>query len=75
MYREADSGILKFSPSDLTVFLETEFASWMDRWHVEQWNGNSDVVGVNGLPIGLELPGVPPASDSARVWTEHAVIV
>ena len=58
MYRETDSGILKFSPSDLTVFLTTEFASWMDRWHVERWHGNHEVVGANGLPIGLELPGV-----------------
>lgn len=42
----------------LTVFLETEFGSWMDRWHAERWHGNGDVVGANGLPIGLELPGV-----------------
>ena len=58
MYRETDSGILKFSPSDLTVFLETEFASWMDRWQVERSHGNHEAVGANGLPIGLELPGV-----------------
>ena len=58
MYYDSDSGILKFSLSDLTVFLETEFASWMDRWHVERLHGNHEVVVANGLPIGLELPGV-----------------
>jgi predicted RecB family nuclease len=58
MYYESDSGILRFSPSDLTVFLETEFASWMDRWESERLRGNPDVVAENGLPIGLELPGI-----------------
>ncbi len=28
-------GELRFSPSDLTRFLESEYASWMDRWWVE----------------------------------------
>jgi uncharacterized protein len=58
MYYDTDSGLLKFSPSDLTVFLETEFASWMDRWQAERWNGNGEIAGENGLPIGLESPGV-----------------
>lgn len=57
MYYDTDSGILKFSPSDLTVFLETEFGSWMDRWQAERWNGNGEIAGENGLPIGLESPG------------------
>lgn len=30
------SGRLVFSPSDLIVFLESPFASWMDRFHVER---------------------------------------
>jgi len=34
MYRE--DGTLHCSPSDLTVYLDSEFASWMDRWHLEQ---------------------------------------
>ncbi len=28
-------GILVFSPSDLTAFIESEFTSWMDRHHLE----------------------------------------
>lgn len=53
-----DSGTLKFSPSNLTIYLETEFASWMDRWQAERWHGNHEIVGDSGLPIGLELPGI-----------------
>jgi predicted RecB family nuclease len=57
MFYESESGNLKFSPSDLTVFLETEFASWMDRWHIEHWKGHQKVTSEDGLPIGLTLPG------------------
>ena len=57
MHYDTTSGVLKFSPSDLTVFLETEFASWMDRWQTERWHGNGEVAGENGLPLGLQLPG------------------
>src|SRR5450432_1924074 len=28
--------ILRYSPSDLTVFLDGEFPSWMDRWYADQ---------------------------------------
>ena len=63
MYRETDSGILKFSPSDLTVFLETEFGSWMDRWQVERSHGNHEAVGANGLPI-CGVPSVIGRPDS-----------
>ncbi len=35
MHFENNTGTLRFSPSDLTVFLESEFASWMDRWSLE----------------------------------------
>jgi uncharacterized protein len=30
----------------------------MDRWQAERWNGNGEIAGENGLPIGLESPGV-----------------
>ncbi len=30
-----EDGNLRISPSDLIVFLESEFASWMDRWSVD----------------------------------------
>ena len=33
---------LRFSPSDLTKFLESEFASWMDRWDLEKRAGRHD---------------------------------
>src|SRR5262249_31719647 len=29
------NGQLIFSPSDLIVFMESDFASWMDRFHLE----------------------------------------
>lgn len=37
-----DAGKLQCSPSDLTVFLDSEFASWMDRWHLGQQKLKSD---------------------------------
>ena len=40
MRREDDS--LKISPSDLVVFLESEFASWMDRWAIDQDSQSPD---------------------------------
>jgi len=30
------NNVLRYSPSDLTVFLDGEFPSWMDRWYAEQ---------------------------------------
>src|SRR5258708_1913791 len=29
------SGAIVFSPSDINVFFESDFASWMDRYHLE----------------------------------------
>ena len=58
MYYDSDSGILKSSPSDLTVFMETEFGSGMDRWQAERWKKNGEVAGVYGLPVAMKLPGV-----------------
>lgn len=37
MHWEGD--VLQFSPSDLTVFLDGEFPSWMDRWYADQRAG------------------------------------
>src|SRR4051812_13044738 len=34
VYRRGKS--LHYSPTDLTVFFNSEFASWMDRWYAEQ---------------------------------------
>ena len=34
MYKTAEG--LRFSPTDITVFLDSEFGSWMDRWYAEQ---------------------------------------
>ena len=54
MYYDSNTQSLKFSPSDLTVFWDSEFASWMDRWECERRRGNTAVVGANGLPLGLD---------------------
>jgi hypothetical protein len=35
-----DSTGLWFSPSDLVVFLESEFAAFVDRWELEKRAGN-----------------------------------
>lgn len=46
---------LVFSPSDLVVYLDSAFASWMDRWHVSQGaipNGEATA------PLPLLLNGV-----------------
>lgn len=51
-------GRLIFSPSDLVVYLESEYASWLDRWNAERNNGNSDIVNENGLPNGLQDLGL-----------------
>lgn len=31
-----EDGVLTMSPSDLVVYLESEFASWMDRWALDE---------------------------------------
>jgi predicted RecB family nuclease len=35
MYRDQKNNSLVFSPTDLTRFWESEFVSWMDRFHLE----------------------------------------
>ena len=45
---------LRFSPSDLAKFLDSKYASWMDRWYLEKQAGNhSDRMprGFSGLDI------------------------
>jgi uncharacterized protein len=53
-----DTDRLIFSPSDLLVFLDGDFPSWMDRWHLEFSNGNASVANELGLPLGLMLDAV-----------------
>lgn len=51
-------GNLKISPSDLVVFLESEFASWMDRWAIDQDFQEPDVstdLGRDAVPDGDDL--------------------
>ena len=38
-----EDGNLRISPSDLVVFLESEFASWMDRWAVTEIPADQDI--------------------------------
>ena len=47
-----------FSPSDLITYLDGDYASWMDHWHLECRNGNASVCNELGLPLGLMLTGV-----------------
>lgn len=47
MYVKPDG--LRFSPSDLTVFLDSEFASWMDHWFARQ---RSEVATVGSAMTG-----------------------
>src|SRR6478672_2308974 len=53
-----DADRLIFSPSDLVVYLDGDFASWMDRWYIESANGNKAVANEQGLPIGVILDGL-----------------
>jgi len=41
MYLE--DGVLKMSPGALVVYLESEFASWMDRWAVAENPASPDI--------------------------------
>ena len=45
---------IRFSPSDLTKFMESEYSSWMDRWNLERKAGNHDQL----VPIGFDNLGV-----------------
>ena len=48
------NGQIRFSPSDLTKFMESEYSSWMDRWHLELKAGNHSQV----VPCGFEGAGI-----------------
>lgn len=58
-----DTDRLVFSPSDLIVYLEGGFASWMDHWYVECRNGNDAITNELGLPLGVVLEGVAGVPD------------
>ena len=45
---------IRFSPSDLTKFMESEYSSWMDRWHLERKAGNHS----QAAPQGFEDAGI-----------------
>ena len=60
MYSE--DGSLRFSPSDLVVYLESGFASWMDRWEVER-----NTVGSGFDPF--QTPDVQPIPDAEDLQT------
>ncbi|HMO83408.1 MAG TPA: TM0106 family RecB-like putative nuclease [Lacipirellulaceae bacterium] len=47
-----------FSPSDLLVFLEGDFASWMDRWQLEAGRGDATVKNSLGLPLRIDIAGL-----------------
>lgn len=49
---------LIFSPSDLVVFLESEFASWMDRWRIESAKNNEGMANKLSLPLGVGQEGL-----------------
>ncbi len=55
MYK-SEQGIC-FSPTDLTVFFDSEFAAWMERWYYEQRNGPA---GANGDGDGARRSFVGP---------------
>ncbi|MSQ13306.1 MAG: TM0106 family RecB-like putative nuclease [Dehalococcoidia bacterium] len=44
---------VQFSPSDLSVFLESEFASWMDRWYLERNRRSSGQLRTDSKPFHL----------------------
>ena len=41
---------IRFSPSDLVKFMESEYSSWMDRWHMERKAGRHH----QSVPLGFE---------------------
>ena len=46
---------IRFSPSDLTKFMESNFASWMDRWFLEKKIGNHSQTVPDGFDnLGIE---------------------
>ena len=53
-----DTDRLVFSPSDLVVFLDSEFASWMDRWRIECSKNPEGMTNELKLPLGINHEGL-----------------
>lgn len=77
MHRQSDS--LTFSPTDLTVFLESDFASWMDRWEAErralERSGDTAALAAWLAQLTFAADAVPDADEGravvAEAGTEH----
>ncbi len=61
-----EDGNLRISPSDLIVFLESEFASWMDRWLVDKNTAGPafDPVRTRDGSTALKFEPLPDKEDS-----------
>src|SRR5690242_15398995 len=68
MHRRSDGSLL-YSPSDLTVWLEGEFAAWMERYSVERAHLTPEL---NALHAGLDPdPKDPELELRGRKGNEH----
>jgi uncharacterized protein len=68
MHRRPDGSLL-YSPSDLTVWLEGEFAAWMERYAVEQGHLSPEL---NAIHRGLDPdPKDPELELRGRKGNEH----
>lgn len=79
MYRE--DGNLRISPSDIIVFLESEFASWMDRWAIDENPASPDTESCQTLngPADLNPKTIPDEDDLqsllfAKKGMEHEIV-
>src|SRR5687768_11675505 len=75
MHRQSDS--FTFSPTDLTVFLDSEFASWMDRWEAERkaLESAGDTSAHAAWLARLPLPaGAVPDADEGQAMVAEAGI-
>ena len=75
MYRDAFG--LHFSPTDLMIFLESEFASWMDRWRAEKEAGALPETCLRS-PIGPGIPDVglaeaDPADEEGKLLQRYGM--
>ena len=60
-----EDGSLRISPSDLSIFLESDFASWMDRWSVDKNTAGLvfDFVRTRDGSAALKLRPIPDEED------------
>ncbi len=72
MHRDGNN-VLWFSPTDLTVFLDGEFPSWMNRWYAEQCALGLPASG-GTLPHKFKAPHVGAATCSIDVNAELNLI-